>query len=132
MARNPSADEARLLALLGSQSALVVPLVVDGRTVGAILADRTHTPDPPDAATVNFVVHLRDRAVKAMQRARTTRDAAPRSSTLSAEARRDLVLRLLRGEPMEVVSRDAQVPVQDLDAWRTTFLDGATKALGDE
>lgn len=132
MARNPSGDEARLLALLGAQSVLVVPLVIDGRTVGAILADRTSTPDPPDAATVNFVVHLRDRAVRAMQRARTARDAPARRPTLGAEARRDLVLRLLRGESIEVVSRDAQVPVQDLDAWRTAFLEGATKALGNE
>jgi hypothetical protein len=132
MARNPSADEARMLALLGSQSVLVVPLVVDARTVGAILADRTSTPDPPDAATVNFVVHLRDRAVKAMQRTRTAREAPARPPALSVEARRDLVLRLLRGEAIEVVSRDSQVAVQDLDAWRTTFLAGATRALGNE
>jgi len=133
LARNPSPDEARLLALLGAQSVLVVPLVIEGRTVGAVLADRTTTPDPPDAATVNFVVHLRDRAVRAMQRARTGRGPAAReASALGVDARRDLVLRLLRGEAIDLVSREAQVPVQDLEAWRTAFLEGATRALGRE
>ena len=130
MARNPSADEARLLALLGAQSVLVVPLVLDGRAVGAILADRTTSPDPPDAATVNFVIHLRDLAARAMQRARVAREGvARRVAALGAEARRDIVLRLLRGESLEVVSRETQVSVRELEAWRQAFLDAATRAL---
>lgn len=130
LARNPSPDEARLLAFLGAQSVLVVPLVIDGRVVGAILADRTETPEPPDAATVNFVVHLRDLAVRAMQRARRGReDAARHVASLGPEARRDIVLRLLRGEALEVVSRETRVPARDLEAWRQAFLDGATRAL---
>lgn len=132
LSRNPSADEARLLALLGAQSVLVVPLVLDGRTVGAILADRTSPPEP-DAATVNLVVHLRDRAVRAMQRARAAREPDGRQiARLDAEARRDLVLRLLRGEAVEAVSRDAHVPVADLEAWRAAFLAAATRALEDD
>jgi HD-like signal output (HDOD) protein len=130
-ARNPSADEARLLAFLGAKSVLALPLLIEGRTVGAILADRL-TPTPPDAATVNFVVGLRDLAVRAMQRARAEReDATTRAERLGPEARRDIVLRLLRGEPMDVVSRDTKVPPRDLEAWTQAFLDGATRALGD-
>jgi GAF domain-containing protein len=129
-ARNPGADEARLLALLGSQSVLVLPLVLDNRSVGAIVADRTTTADPPDAATVNFAVHLRDLAVRAMQRARAEReDAAKVTAQLGPEARRDIVLRLLRGEPLDVVSRETRVPARDLESWKTAFLDAATRAM---
>ncbi|MGV3519350.1 HDOD domain-containing protein [Luteitalea sp.] len=130
LARNPGGDEARLLALLGSQSVLVLPLVLDHRSVGAIVADRTNTADPPDAAAVNVAVHLRDIAVRAMQRARVEReDAAKVIARLGPEARRDIVLRLLRGEPLEVVSRESQVPVRDLTSWKATFLEAATRAM---
>jgi GAF domain-containing protein len=130
-ARNPSADEARLLAFLGAKSVLVLPLLIEGRTVGAVLADRL-TPEPPDAATVNFVVALRDLAVRAMQRARAEREAAAtRAAQLGPEARRDIVLRLLRGEAIDVVSRETKVPTRDLEAWKQAFLEAATKALGD-
>lgn len=129
-ARNPGADEARLLALLGSQSVLVLPLVLENRSVGAIVADRTNTPDPPDAATVNFTLHLRDIAVRAMKRARAEREEAAKvTSQLGAEARRDIVLRLLRGEPLDAVSRETRVPARDLESWRTAFLDAATRAM---
>jgi HD-like signal output (HDOD) protein/GAF domain-containing protein len=128
--RNPPADEARLLALLGAQSVLVLPLVIEGRAVGAIVAVRATTTTPPDAATVTFVAHLRDLAVRAMQRARAVREGASRrAADLGAEARRDLVLRLIRGEAVDVVSRETGVPARDLEAWRQTFLDGAMRAL---
>lgn len=130
MARNPAADEARLLALLGAQSVLVLPLVIENRSVGAIVVDRATTPEPPDAATVTFAVHLRDLAVRAMRRARAEReDAAKVTAQLGPEARRDLVLRLLKGEPVEAVSQETRVPVKDLEAWRQAFLDAATRAF---
>jgi GAF domain-containing protein len=115
LARNPAADEARLLALLGAQTVLVLPLVIENRSVGAIIVDRTTTTEPPDAATVTFAVHLRDLAVRAMRRARAEReDAAKVTAQLGPEARRDLVLRLLKGEPVEAVSQESRVPVKDL------------------
>jgi HD-like signal output (HDOD) protein/GAF domain-containing protein len=128
--RNPSAEEARLLALLGAQSVLVLPLVIEGRAVGAIVAVRAGTATPPDAATVTFVAQLRDLAVRAMQRARSAReDASKRAADLGAEARRDLVLRVIRGETIDAVSRETGVPARELEAWRQAFLDGATRAL---
>ncbi|BCS35505.1 hypothetical protein TBR22_A47360 [Luteitalea sp. TBR-22] len=129
LARNPGADEARLLALLGAQTVLVLPLVIENRSVGAIVTDRAAA-EPPDAATVTFVVHLRDLAVRAMRRARAQReDAAKVTAQLGPEARRDLVLRLLKGESIEAVSRESRVPVKDLEAWRQAFLDAATRAF---
>lgn len=36
----------------------------------------------------------------------------------SAKAKTDMVLRLFRGESMDTVSRELQVPEHELEAWR--------------
>jgi hypothetical protein len=49
----------------------------------------------------------------------------------SAKAKTDVVLRLLRGESVEAVSREVQVPAHELEAWRRTFLEaGGEPAAG--
>ena len=40
----------------------------------------------------------------------------------SAKVKAQLVLELLRGKPIEEVSRENQVTIADLSEWRTTFL----------
>ena len=40
----------------------------------------------------------------------------------SAARKTDVVLRLLRGAPVEVVARETQVPAHELEAWRRVFL----------
>jgi hypothetical protein len=35
----------------------------------------------------------------------------------------ELVLRLLRGEPLDAVSRESQVPAHELEGWKRVFLD---------
>ncbi len=47
----------------------------------------------------------------------------------SAKAKSEIVLRLLRGETVDAVSREIQVPVHELEAWRRDFLDGAMAKL---
>ena len=47
----------------------------------------------------------------------------------SAKAKAEVVLRLLRGEAVEAVSREVQVPVHELEAWRRTFLEGGAEGL---
>jgi hypothetical protein len=47
----------------------------------------------------------------------------------SAKAKVDVVLRLLRGESVEAVSREVQVPAHELEAWRRTFLESAIDDL---
>ena len=47
----------------------------------------------------------------------------------SAKAKSEVVLRLLRGEALEAVSREIQVPAHELEAWRRDFLDGAVAKL---
>ena len=47
----------------------------------------------------------------------------------SAKAKTEVVLRLLRGEAVDVVSREVQVPAHELEAWRRTFLEAAAEGL---
>ena len=47
----------------------------------------------------------------------------------SAKAKTEVVLRLLRGEAVEAVSREIQVPAHELEAWRRVFLEGGQLSL---
>lgn len=47
----------------------------------------------------------------------------------SAKAKTEVVLRLLRGEAVDAVSREVQVPAHELEAWRRTFLEAAADGL---
>lgn len=44
----------------------------------------------------------------------------------SAQRKMELVLCLLRGEPLDAVSRDNQVPAHLLESWQRRFLDAGT------
>lgn len=41
----------------------------------------------------------------------------------------ELVLRLLRGEPLDAVSRDSQIPAHELESWKRVFLETGTRGL---
>lgn len=47
----------------------------------------------------------------------------------SAGRKTAIVLRLLRGEDLGAVSREVQVPPQELEDWRRVFLEGGTRGL---
>ena len=47
----------------------------------------------------------------------------------SAGRKSEVVLRLLRGEAIEAVSREVAVPVHQLEEWRRVFLDGGKANL---
>jgi transposase len=47
----------------------------------------------------------------------------------SAKAKTDVVLRLVRGESVDAVSREIQVPAHELEAWRRTFLESGADGL---
>ncbi len=47
----------------------------------------------------------------------------------SAQRKTDLVLRLLRGEPVDAVARESQVPAHELEEWRRIFLDSGTQGF---
>ena len=47
----------------------------------------------------------------------------------SAPRKSELVLRLLRGESLDSVSRDSQVPAHELESWKRAFLDAGMRGL---
>ena len=55
--------------------------------------------------------------------------AAPRQRRLSAQMKRDAVLRVLRGEDLELVSRDIGTTAADLSRWRDSFLEAGAASL---
>jgi hypothetical protein len=48
---------------------------------------------------------------------------------MTAGRKREAVLRLLRGEPLELVARELAVTAADLSGWRDAFLDGGSASL---
>ena len=55
--------------------------------------------------------------------------AAPgRELRMTAGRKRDAVLRLQRGEPLEIVARELAVTAADLSGWRDAFLDAGQRA----
>jgi transposase len=47
----------------------------------------------------------------------------------SVQRKTELVLRLLRGEPLDAVSRESQVPANELEAWKRAFLEQGMRGL---
>ena len=48
---------------------------------------------------------------------------------MTAGRKRDAVMRLLRGEPLEIVARELAVTAADLSAWRDAFLEAGAASL---
>jgi len=47
----------------------------------------------------------------------------------SAQRKTELVLRLLRGEAIDAVSRESQVPAHELESWKRVFLETGARGL---
>src|SRR5262247_1562786 len=47
----------------------------------------------------------------------------------SVQRKTELVLRLLRGEALEAVSRESQIPAHELEGWKRVFLETGTRGL---
>src|SRR5207249_11409706 len=52
-------------------------------------------------------------------------DALP----ICVQRKTELVLRLLRGEALDAVSRESQVPAHELESWKRLFLEQGTRGL---
>jgi transposase-like protein len=55
--------------------------------------------------------------------------AAPRQRRMSAKRKQEAVLRILRGEDLELVSREIGTTAADLSAWRDRFLEAGAVSL---
>ena len=49
--------------------------------------------------------------------------ASGRERRMTAGRKRDVVLRVLRGEPLEIVARELSVTAADVSGWRDAFLE---------
>src|SRR6266403_3282224 len=58
-----------------------------------------------------------------------TADAPELPERWSAARKTELVLRLLRGEALDAVSRESQVPAHELEGWKRVFLEQGTRGL---
>ena len=58
-----------------------------------------------------------------------TADAPELPERWSAARKTELVLRLLRGEALDAVSRESQVPAHELESWKRIFLEQGTRGL---
>ena len=47
----------------------------------------------------------------------------------SVQRKTELVLRLLRGEALDAVSRESQVPAHELESWKRVFLEQGARGL---
>jgi hypothetical protein len=47
----------------------------------------------------------------------------------SVQRKAELILRLLRGEALDAVSRESQVPAHELESWKRVFLEQGTRGL---
>jgi transposase len=63
-----------------------------------------------------------------MSKSNTTTDTRDRGR-FSARRKTEAVLRLLRGEDLETLSRELGVTAATLSGWRDSFLDGGTAAM---
>lgn len=55
--------------------------------------------------------------------------ATPRQRRMSAKRKQEAVLRVLRGEDLELVSRELGITAADLSGWRDSFLDAGAASL---
>jgi transposase len=58
-----------------------------------------------------------------------SRDDSDIPERWSAPRKTALILRLLRGESLESLSRESQVPAHELECWHRAFLDAGTRGL---
>jgi transposase len=59
----------------------------------------------------------------------TTQRADDLPERWSAQRKMEIVLRLVRGEAVDEVAREIQVPVHEVEEWRRVFLEGGQQGL---
>ncbi len=132
--------EQRLAGKLGIAQFGLFPIIVDGQIVACLYGDRAVREPLPDAEALEHVNGLISLVVRAIELRRKTGAASTPASTppvppgedprLTAEAKANLVMRLLRGESLAMVAESSGVSAVTLELWRTEFLAGAMARLG--
>ncbi len=147
--RAPTVQESRWAQQMGIAQFGVLPIIVSGTIVGCVYVDRVSKDPVPDRVALEYVKsisHVIVRAIEARRRAAHAHPAPPVATPeapaaivpavdetpvgLSAAQKSELVLRVLRGESVEVVAQSGGVDAEQLEQWRTAFLAGALARLG--
>jgi HD-like signal output (HDOD) protein len=134
-----SLQEAQLLRSWGAACAALLPVTVDGTTIGAVYVDRRSSATGFDAPTLSYlrrVVASTSHAL-ALRRTRPATTAAPALVSpavaahmpVTAAERADMVLRVLRGETIQSVAEERDVTVAELSRWKDEFLAAAVARL---
>jgi HD-like signal output (HDOD) protein len=126
--RLPIAD-AHYLRAWGATTSALFPVALESTTIGAVYLDRRATGAVIDATTLVYVRRVVAAAAFALARRRGIAAAPARAEPTGAE-KSELVLRVLRGEPLDAVASSAGVGRERLDVWRREFLDGAMARMG--
>ena len=69
------------------------------------------------------------RAASAPVEEPVTGEGAELPERWSVQRKTELVLRLLRGEALDAVSRDNQIPAHELEGWKRVFLETGARGL---
>ena len=69
------------------------------------------------------------KSVPAPAEERVVNEGAELPERWSVQRKMELVLRLLRGEGLDAVSRESQIPAHELESWKRVFLDTGTRGL---
>ncbi len=140
--RVPSPQDARWAQQLGIGQYGIFPLMVADRLVGCLYVDRAPREPVPDRVTREYTQSLSvlvEKALEARRAGATAKSSASSvassvassaTATLTPDAKSALVLRVLRGEAVEVVAASAGVASTQLESWRVAFLEGAMARLG--
>ncbi len=134
--------ESQLLRRWDAVSASLYPVRVGGAVIGCVHADRHTAFAAPEAATTQYVRGVVRVLEGALARRRgggevpveqkEVRSESPKESEvgLAMSVKMDAVLRVLRGESLDVVAAGVGVGAETLAGWRQEFLVGAAARLG--
>ncbi|MBL0173358.1 MAG: HDOD domain-containing protein [Gemmatimonadaceae bacterium] len=136
--RAPTSSETRWVQQVGAAQFGVFPIAVARTMVGCLYGDRADGEPVPDRVALEYVKSLSAVVVKAIEARRRASSVAthtvphptrPSPDVSSPDGKSALVLRLLRGESPATVAASASVSVEQLEAWRAAFLEGAMTRL---
>ncbi|MGQ0649411.1 MAG: HDOD domain-containing protein [Gemmatimonadaceae bacterium] len=137
--RDFTAQELRFAQSLGAGSFGVFPVLVSGKLVGCVYADRPWNARLPDKPTIAFARAVCDGAAKGIAarrwtpgvtaavagKSRSTPTMLRATPSYAVAVKTDAVVRVLKGEPATEVAQQLAIPVEMLETWRKQFLERA-------
>ncbi|MGQ0767435.1 MAG: HDOD domain-containing protein [Gemmatimonadota bacterium] len=137
--RDFTTQELRFAQALGASSIGIIPIVLRERLAGCIYVDRHGTAPQPGKDAIEFSRSLCNAAVRAISVRLSEAVAAPAPAIpptptgitpqYSATTKQDAILRVLRGESPETVAGELGLPPEQLERWRSDFIESGMKGV---